>query len=66
MSPRELDALILSLCREKDALAAEVRTAPPGAGRTAAERSRRAAAEARLNELGEDLTAARVALRMST
>ena len=57
------DAAHLALCQERDALNdIELQRLGPGAGRTHAERARKAAAEARFEAVTRELSAARRAI----
>ena len=63
LSESALDALVQRLCHERDALTEELRTEGPGWGRTLAARTRKAAVEARAEEVSRELAAARAAAR---
>jgi len=58
-----LDAALLSLCQERDALNVELQRLGPGAGRTLADRARKAAAEARIEAVTRELAATRAQAR---
>ena len=63
MPPEALEQLINALNRERDALTEELRRAGPTSGRTMAARTHRAAMEARVEQVGRELAAARVEQR---
>jgi hypothetical protein len=63
MPPEALEQLINGLNRERDALTEELRHAGPTSGRTMAARTHRVAMEARVEQVGRELAAARVEQR---
>ena len=58
-----LDATLLALCQERDSLNLELQRLGPGAGRTLADRARKAAAEARIEAVTRELAATRAQAR---
>ena len=58
-----LDATLLALCQERDSLNLELQRLGPGAGRTLADRARKAAAEARIEAVTRELAATRAKAR---
>ena len=58
-----LDATLLALCQERDSLNLELQRIGPGAGRTLADRARKAAAEARIEAVTRELAATRAQAR---
>lgn len=60
---KQLEDALLLLCQEKDELNAELSKLPLGSGKTMRERQRKAAVEARLEELDGQISRSRMALK---